>query len=842
MIPMTAWRPERKILCGNWQACVALSVGTDRAPDAAAWSDMPLPQLAAAVLREGGNWSLAGPPVRFDAQIWCYRLTFDAMNVTRGGRDRLGFDGLATAADVWLNGAKLLTSSSMFVAHQCEVGPLLKPAGNELLIWFKPLDEQLSGHKKRPRWRTPMVAHQQLRWHRTTLLGRTPGWSPPVPAVGPWRDVWLEQPRAVQVGQLDIRTSVERSTGVVHCTAELSGVEPGQVQSVWLELRKNGQIHSLQLTASGTSAMSFAGQLRIQEVELWWPHTHGEASLYEAGLRIRHGAQTDAAVDTVLQLGCLGFRSVSLQVAGGGFSLQINGVQVFCRGAVWMPLDMTSLRSSPQACRAAVAQACAAGMNMLRVAGTTVYEEDHFYAACDEAGMLVWQDFMFANMDYPADDPCFLSEVVLEVRQQVERLRTAACVAVLCGNSEVEQQAAMWGAQAQLWQPGLFTETLARLCADLAPGICYWPSSAHGGVFPHQANAGTTSYYGVGAYLRPLEDARRSELAFATECLAFANVPAPATLERMPAGANTRVQEAGWKERSPRDLGAGWDFDDVRDHYLGLIFNADARELRSVDHEHYLTLSRMVSGEVMVASFSEWRRPSSSCSGAMVLSMRDLWAGAGWGVVDDTGVPKACYHYLKRVLQPLAVLLSDEGVNGLFIHVINERPVDRTLQLELTAWRDGDVCVASGSKRFGLAGRSTVSFSAIDVLGYFMDLTHAYRFGPSACEAVAVALTDSEGLELAAAFFFPAGLSASRVPDIGLEVKASMKDEQTAELIVRTRQFAHGVHFDVPGYEAADEYFHLAPGRQATIRLRKTRAQALAGEVRAANSRKGARF
>ncbi|MBK7549122.1 MAG: hypothetical protein IPI20_15425 [Rhodoferax sp.] len=141
------------------------------------------------------------------------------------------------------------------------------------------------------------------------------------------------------------------------------------------------------------------------------------------------------------------------------------------------------MRSSATDCRAAVAQARVAGMNMLRVAGTMAYEDDHFFDACDEQGMLVWQDFMFANMDYPGDDAAFMASVTVEVRQQLQRRQAAASLALLCGNSEVEQQAAMWGASRELWRSTLFDDTLAQLCNEHAPGTPYWPSSAHGGTF-----------------------------------------------------------------------------------------------------------------------------------------------------------------------------------------------------------------------------------------------------------------------------------------------------------------------------------------------------------------------
>src|SRR6185312_9813337 len=191
-----------------------------------------------------------------------------------------------------------------------------------------------------------------------------------------------------------------------------------------------------------------------------------------------------------------------------------------------------------------------------------------FLDQCDRSGVLLWQDLMFANMDYPESSPEFLATVRAEVSAQLQRLQAHASLAILCGNSEVSQQAAMSGAPSELWAPALFESVFAQLAAEHCPDVPYCASSAQGGAFPHQADEGVTSYYGVGAYRRALSDARTSGLRFASECLAFANVPESATLERLAAstGGPLWPHQPRWKQRVPRDRLATWDFDDVRDH------------------------------------------------------------------------------------------------------------------------------------------------------------------------------------------------------------------------------------------------------------------------------------
>jgi beta-mannosidase len=761
---------------------------------------------------------------------WWYCLQLDTPPAAVGERVILGLDGLATIARVWLNGEELLSSNNMFVAHECDVTARLRPTGNTLLLLFSALDSQLAVRRKRPRWRAPMIENQQLRWFRTTVLGRTPGWSPPAAVVGPWKDIWLERRRHFELSCVRLDAWVQGTTGTLQCNLDWVALGDAVVESIEIQLDGHGSSVTQCLQRAGNS---FRGELHVPEVKRWWPHTHGQPNLYSVSLLVRMAGTEQV---TSIDQGCVGFRTIHLDCTGGDFSISINGVEVFCRGACWTPLNPVTLRSSVSDCLVAVEQARAAGMNMLRVAGTMVYEEDHFYDACDELGILVWQDFMFANMDYPCDDATFMQSVDTEVSQQLERLRSKASLALLCGNSEVAQQAAMWGAPRELWQSSLFDDTLARRCADIVPSIPYWPSSAYGGAFPHQGDIGTTSYYGVGAYLRGLDDARRSSLKFATECLAFANVPADSAIERMPTGLATRVHHPGWKARSPRDLGAGWDFDDVRDHYLASVFDSDPHKLRYSEHERYMLLSRMTTGEVMAAAFTEWRRPASTCNGGIVLFLRDLWAGAGWGVLDDAGMPKACYHYLKRVLQPIAVLLTDEGGNGLHAHLVNELGEEKQLELEVKAWRDGEVLVAAGKKKFNIPPHCAQTVACQDLFDSFIDLTYAYRFGPMACNVVVATLLGAGAEQVGQAFYFPGGVGTCQKRDVGLSAEAKVADDTTVEVTLRTQRLALGVHFDAPGYLPDDDYFHLAPGSERTVILRSSAHHPLTGTVHAVNA------
>jgi beta-mannosidase len=605
-----------------------------------------------------------------------------------------------------------------------------------------------------------------------------------------------------------LQSEVSDGSGTLSLACPVSLLNGSTLGAARLIAERNGRRAEAALTQRATE---LEGDLKLPDVDLWWPHTHGEPALYQVSLQIELSDCNGRQQQAEFKLGAVGFRTLRLDRESGRFAIYVNERKIFCRGAAWMPLDCISFQSTTRDYREALEQVRKAGMNMLRVAGPTVYESDEFWDGCDSAGILVWQDFMFANMDYPAGDAGFLTSVRLEARQQLSRLQGRPALALLCGNSEGAQQAAMSGAARECWSPPLFEIELAALANEICPDVPYCPSSAHGGDFPFQPNHGVTSYYGVGAYFKALSDARRSEVRFASECLAFANIPEDETLALVSPGQALRCHHARWKERSPRDLGAGWDFDDVRDHYLARLFRIDPVQLRYADHDRYLRLGRAASGEVMAATFAEWRHSASLCDGALVWFLNDLWPGAGWGVIDSTGLPKAAYYYLKRVLQPLAVFVSDEDCNGLMIHIVNEGAAALDVSLDLQLFRFSLPVGPPMRKPLALAPASAVQLNAVDLFEGFMDLSYSFRFGPPSYDFLRVTLTAIKGGDcLAEAFHFPQGLPNNLANDVGLSATATRAGDSW-QLQIECKAFAQCVHVHVPGFIMDDQYFHMTP-------------------------------
>lgn len=770
------------------------------------WTAASVPGTVADALRASGQWDMDAPPA-LDEHDWWYRCRFRCDQFAAGAS--LEFGGLATLAEVWLNGTPVLSSDNMFVAHSVETGNALA-LDNELIIRFPSLAAALSVRRARPRWRTRLINNQNLRWIRTTLLGRMPGWSAAPQAVGPWKSVTL-RPRAVtRIVSKKVRSRMDGSDGVVSVAVRVRAARGTNITSATVIV---GAIERPAIVRWSDNDFVVHATIRIVDAAIWWPHTHGDQPLYDAAIRI-----TSDDSELLLPIGHVAFRTLRLDTHNGDFGLHINDERVFWRGVCWSPPDPLRLHGTAAEYRTTLELARDAGMNMIRVSGTMVYEHDTFYDLCDRLGIVVWQDLMFANMDYPIDDPAFAASVELEVTQLLQRIGDHPCLAIMCGNSEVEQQASMLGLPASEWRNRLFAETLPDLVAEHAGTVPYWPSSPSGGVLPFHVNAGDGHYFGYGPYRRSFSDVRTSAVRFASEALVSSNVPEPSFVDRMSCGAAGAGHHPDWKRGVPRDNGSGWDFEDVRDHYVSEIFNVDPVAVRYSDAERYLALGRVAGGELITRTIGEWRREESPCSGALVWLYRDLRPGAGWGVLDYEGMPKAAYYYLARAFRPVTVVMSDEGLNGIAIHAINDGPLPITPELRLSLFR-GSVPVGEASVRVRVAEHSTVAINADELIGSFTDISYAYRFGRPNHDAIVATLTDPDtGTLLAQSFHFPLGVGAQR-PMTTLNAVAERIGDGCCSLRVSAGELAIAVAIEAEGWRLSDNYFHIAPNSERVILL-----------------------
>ena len=275
-----------------------------------------------------------------------------------------------------------------------------------------------------------------------------------------------------------------------------------------------------------------------------------------------------------------------------------------------------------------------------------------------------------------------------------------------------------------------------------------------------------------------------------------------------------------------------WDFADVRDHYLGVLFDLDPIALRAGDPERYLELACATTGEVMAEVFGEWRRAASPCGGGLVLWLRDLLPGAGWGVIDHRGIPKLAFHHLKRALAPVAVWTVDEGLGGVVAHVANDGPEPLRASLRVALYREGELRIEQAVTSVELQAHSQGEWNVETVLGHFVDAAWAYRFGPPAQDAIVVSLECDGGTEaaprtLCQAVRFPAArpLERESPEQLGLVVETTTLPDGNVRLALRSRRLAYGVRVDAPGFLPSDDGFFIEPGGEREVILRVTDAQ-----------------
>lgn len=715
------------------------------------------------------------------------------------------FPPIATFAEAWMNDQKILESESMFYSNQVICRDFLK--NNRLVICIRALSRHLEQKRSRPRWKTKLVKQQGLRWIRTSLLGHIPAWSPDDSVVGVLGSVNLRPNNYLK--SKCISTHIVDSKGVIELTADIISHQ----KLLRLQLDVNECLYDLDFSQSD-DLVRINNKVEVDNIEYWWPHTHGTPHCYKLTLLLT----TDGG-EIKLDLAEVGFRQIEIDRTDGNFEFVINGKHIFSRGVCWTVASTKTWHQDESTILEQLIALKQLGANMIRVVGTADYQSDFFYQTCSRMGILVWQDLMFANMDYPTDDNMFETLASREVRYQAQRISAYPCLALICGNSEVEQQARMLGFSAEEASNPFFDEVIPKLLRQVNPKINYLPSTPSGGAMPFHLNAGPSHYYGIGAYQRSLLELRRHDVRFAAETLGFSNPPVAATLAEMFNGDVPVVHDPRWKLGTPRDPGTGWDFDDIRDFYFQQLFDCDPSTVRYTDPELYLALSTVTSGEVMSQVFDEWRRRDSRNSGGLIWFYKDLKPGAGWGLIDSNDQKKAAYYYLKRVWQPINVSVTDELFQGLCINLVNDSNYSFNGQLTIIALNEFNNPVIDHEIEIEINPNDQKTVNVEEVLGRFFDICNVYRFGPKKVHVFSAILTSS-GQEVNAAFYFPNSIPlVLGAPELSYQL--IKKSEDTLELSIQSTGFIYAVEALISGFEANDNYFNLLPNRPKVVQFNR---------------------
>jgi beta-mannosidase len=583
---------------------------------------------------------------------WLYRCAFEVSPEALGRAQLdLCFDGLDTFATVWLNGEQILSSDNMFVPQRVPVKDRLRAGRNELRILFESALRRGREIEAQHTQRQPWNGDSSRLYVRKAQYHYGWDWGPTLMTAGLWRGVRLEAYQA-RIAELHAPSELSQdlSTATVRVAVGVVGAAAGS--SVRLELLdphgKRVAAATAPLVRSETAPGSKANHMiMFGYPQLWWPNGYGPHPLYTLVASVEHdGQMLDQAEQ---RLGLRRLRLVQAPLAdepGTTFLFEVNNTPLFGGGANWIPADSFTPRITRERYGQLLRLAAEAHMTMLRVWGGGIYEDDAFYDGCDELGLLVWQDFMFACGIYPAHE-AFLDSVRTEAEANVRRLRHHPSLAVWCGNNEDYQNAVSAGVYDINFNgdhrttkfPGrhIYERLLPEICAALDPLRPYWRASPYGGPDANSRIEGDRHTWDVwhGA-VAPYQDYPNYSGRFVSE-FGMLSFPALKTVESFTPPDERYAQSRTIEHHNKASGGA---------RRVAAYISENVRY--PVGLEEHIYATQFIQAEAVASAYRGWRRrwggPGRyAVAGALVWQLEDCWPVSSWAIVDSALRLKPAY-------------------------------------------------------------------------------------------------------------------------------------------------------------------------------------------------------
>ena len=750
-----------------------------------------------------------------ERQEWWYRTTLEAPSGKEDAEARylLTFDGLDTLATVYLNGTEIGTHQNMFIAATFDVTEHLRLSErNTLAVRFEPVTESIGEREIEGQWgRDPERA-----WVRKAQCNFGWDWAPRLVSVGIWQGVTLRRYVGARLGGVFFKTrainpQVAEATVVVE--VERWADVPDLEAQITLSRGQQRLADRVPLI-NGRTEVAFS----IPDPALWWTHDLGEPALYELEVALQAGGRS---LDTRCEQ--VGIRSIEVDQSPDPdepgtrfFTLVLNGVNLFAKGANWIPADSFVAQVDEARYRDLLELAVEANMNMLRVWGGGIYEKDVFYRLCDKLGILIWQDFMFACALYPDEAP-FMAEVEWEAEAVVRRLRSHPCLALWCGNNEND-----WIDDMHNWQrpgqdfPGkrIYHELLPSIVERLDGTRLYWPSSPYGGNDHNSAEEGDRHNWQVwhGTVFprrfgeepkRDLSPAGISYRHYAEDPAHFISefgmhaAPVSETLQR-------NVPATALHLDTPDLLYRNKDEPKGKGDLLMLAHTGLPSSL-----QEYLDFSMICQAEGLKFGIEHYRRRKFHCSGTLFWQLNDCWPGLSWSVLDYYLFPKAGYFYAKRAYARILASFKEE-VDGVSLWITNDTLEDfvDTLSVLYGDFSGQQLHEEVLEVRVPANASTKVCHLPFHELG-IKDPPQEY-----------LAVRSRSGLFPDNRHFFVEIKDLVR-PKPNLTVQINKGDNATYEVRVVTDTYAYFVKLAVPieSTRFSDNYFDLFPGQERVIEV-----------------------
>lgn len=589
-----------------------------------------------------------------------YELVFDvSKDILSCEEILLHFDGLDTVADICLNHMFIASVKNMHRIWEYPVKQLLKEAGNELRIVFhsptKYIKEayeecELDGSSEAmtgfPHLRK---AHYMFGWD----------WGPRLPDCGIWRAVRLIGIEAARINNVYITQNHNIDCVELNISVQVDVItkQKGIVCSDW-EKGMNNLIYEVTIFSPEGEAVIFKDspkKLVIDKPKLWWPNGYGAQPLYKVSVEL---IKNQKVIDSWNK--SIGLRTVTMHVEkddfGESFCHRINGVDIFAMGADYIPEDNILSRVNREKTFLLIKQCRAANFNVIRVWGGGYYPEDFFYEACDEMGILVWQDFMFACAVYELTEE-FEKNITEEFIDNIKRIRHHASLALWCGNNEMEMfiKSGQWVKRESQRADyiKMYEYLLPKVLKQYDPNTFYWPSSpSSGGSFdePNDENRGDAHYWDVWHGNVPFSEYRKFKFRYVSE-FGFQSFPCLKTVKAF-------SEEKDWNifsyvmEKHQRNSSAN----------AKIINYLSQTYLYPSNFDMILYASQLLQGDAIRYGVEHFRRNRGRCMGTIYWQLNDCWPVASWSSVDYYGRWKALHYFAKRFFAPLMVSCEEEGI------------------------------------------------------------------------------------------------------------------------------------------------------------------------------------
>ncbi|MGQ8337447.1 beta-mannosidase [Sunxiuqinia sp. A32] len=756
-----------------------------------------------------------------DKLDWEYKTNFE-LSKSRLKKDRLAFDfkGLDTYADIYVNGEKLRSTDNMFREYLVDAKEFLIEGSNEIKIVFhSPIKEGIKKYDANefeiPVSENDLAEIGQVEGNKkVSVYTRKAGyhfgwdWGPRLVTSGIWRPVYLKawdnaRIDNVQIVQHDVSDTVATFTSVVE--AESENNTTGTLE-IWNDDKLLASAKISLTKGKNKSSVDFS----IKNPELWWTNGLGDQPLYSITTRLilRSGS--------VEKTERIGIRTLELvrdkDEKGTSFYFKLNGVPVFMKGANYIPNDLFLPRISDKMYRNVIETSKKSNFNMLRVWGGGVYEKDLFYDLCDEAGIIVWQDFMFACAMFPGDDD-FLNNVKEEAADNVKRLRNHPSIGLWCGNNEILAAWEQWGwkkaeeaknkeAADKIWKAyeDIFHKILPEAVEKYDPARSYWSSSPSSGTgIPSDLINGDEHYWGVWWGKEPFKNYATHIARFMSE-YGFQSFPELKTVKQYATPEDFNILSEVMKSHQRSSIG-----NETIEYYMLKDYK------KPKDFESFLYVNHGLQAEGIKFAIEGHRRAMPYCMGSLYWQINDCWPVASWSSTDYYQRWKALQYYAKKGFEPVLVSPYIDG-NFLKIGIVSDKlqPIEGQLNLRMVDF-NGEV-VWEKSVLASIPPNSSASYFDVNRFDFLRDKD-------SKTQVLITELIEN-GKIIASNQFYFRPVKELKLPKPTVEYKIN-EAEGGFEIVLSTDLLAKNLFMTIGDEEGffTDNYFDVMPNEKVKIKL-----------------------